>query len=65
MLTRTACDEAGDYVVHKVLSPIDLAIIRHDIGHKLYHHLIEDIIRDCLYRKCMPRTFGGQNLAAV
>ena len=38
LLTRTDCDEAGDYVVPNVLSPRDL-VFRSDIGHKLYHHL--------------------------
>ena len=37
LLTRTDCDEAGDYVVPNVLSPMDL-VFRRDIGHKLYHH---------------------------
>ena len=37
LLTRTDCDEAGDYVMPNVLSPRDL-VISHDIGHKLYHH---------------------------
>ena len=37
LLTRTDCDETGDYVVSKVLSPRDL-VFRPDIGHKLYHH---------------------------
>ena len=37
LLTRTECDEAGDYVVPNVLSPREL-VFRHDIGHKLYHH---------------------------
>ena len=37
LLTRTDCDEAGDYVVPNVLSPRDL-VFRPDIGHKLYHH---------------------------
>ena len=36
LLTRADCDEAGDYVVHNVLSPRDL-VFRHEIGHKLYH----------------------------
>ena len=36
-LTRTDCDEAGDYVVLNVLSPMVL-VFRPDIGHKLYHH---------------------------
>ena len=38
LLTRTDCDEAGDYVVPNVLSPRDL-VFNSDIGHKLYHHL--------------------------
>ena len=37
LLTRTDCDEAGDYVVPNVLSPRDL-VFRPVIGHKLYHH---------------------------
>ena len=37
LLTRTECDEAGDYVVPNVFSPRDL-VFRPDIGHKLYHH---------------------------
>ena len=37
MLTRTDCDEAGDYVVPNVLNPKDI-VFRPDIGHKLYHH---------------------------
>ena len=37
LLTRTDCDEPGDYVVPNVLSPMDL-VFRPDIGHKLYHH---------------------------
>ena len=38
LLTRTYCDEAGDYVAPNVLSPRDL-VFRPDIaGHKLYHH---------------------------
>ena len=36
-MTKTDCDEAGDYVVPNVLSPRDL-VFRPDIGHKLYHH---------------------------
>ena len=36
LLTRTDCDEAGDYVVPNVLSPRDL-VFRPDIGHKMYH----------------------------
>ena len=39
LLTRTDCDEAGDYVVPNVLSPRDL-VFRPYIGHKLYHHHI-------------------------
>ena len=39
LLTKTDCDEAGDYVVPNVLSPRDL-VFRPDIGHKLYHHLV-------------------------
>ena len=39
LLTRTDCDEAGDYVVPNVLSPSDL-VFRPDIGHSLYHHHI-------------------------
>ena len=39
LLTRTDCDEAGDYVVRNVLSPRDL-VFRPDIEHKLYHHHI-------------------------
>ena len=38
LLTRTYCDEAGDYVVPNVLSPRDL-VLRPDIRNKLYHHL--------------------------
>ena len=41
LLTRTDCDEAGDYVVPNVLSPRDL-VFRPDIGHKLCHHRIEN-----------------------
>ena len=37
LLTRTDCEEVGDYVVPNVLSPRDL-VFRPDIGHKLYHH---------------------------
>ena len=37
LLTKTDCDEAGDYVVPNVLSSRDL-VFRPDIGHKLYHH---------------------------
>ena len=33
LLTRTDCDEAGDYVVPNVLCPKDL-VFRPDIGHK-------------------------------
>ena len=33
LLTRTDCDETGDYVVPNVLSPRDL-VFRPDIGHK-------------------------------
>ena len=49
LLTRTDCDEAGDYIVPNVLSPRDL-VFRPDIGHKLYHHHFR---RDCadLFRK--------------
>ena len=36
-MTRTFCDEAGDYAVPNVLSPRDLGF-RPDIGHKLYNH---------------------------
>ena len=37
-LTRTDCDEAGDFVVPNVLSPRNL-VFRPDIGQKkLYHH---------------------------
>ena len=32
LLTKTDCDEAGDYVVPNVLSPRDL-VFRPDIGH--------------------------------
>ena len=39
LLTRTDCDEAGNYVVPNVLSPWDL-VFRPDTGHKLYHHPI-------------------------
>ena len=34
LLTKTDCDEAGDYVVPNVFSPRDL-VFRPDIGHKL------------------------------
>ena len=37
LLTKTDCDEAGDYVMPNLLSPRDL-VFRPDIGHKLYHH---------------------------
>ena len=39
LLTRTDCDEAGDYVVPNVLSPWGL-VFRPGIGHKLYHHKV-------------------------
>ena len=39
LLTRTDYDEAGDYVVPKMLSLRDL-VFKSDIGHKLYHHHI-------------------------
>ena len=38
LMTRTDCDEAGDYVLPNALSPRDI-VFRPDIGHKLYHHL--------------------------
>ena len=38
LLTRTDCDEAGDYVVPNVLSPRDL-VFKPGIGHKLYHQM--------------------------
>ena len=44
LLTRTYCDEAGDYVVSNVLSPRDL-VFRPDIGHKLYHHQLQRLDR--------------------
>ena len=37
LLTRTDCEEAGDYVVPNVISPSNL-VFRPDIGHKLYYH---------------------------
>ena len=37
LLTKTDCNEAGDYVVPNVLNPRDLGF-RPDIGHKLYPH---------------------------
>ena len=37
LLTRTDCDESGDYVVPNVLSQRDL-VFRLDIGQKLYQH---------------------------
>ena len=45
LLTRTDCDEAGDYVVPNVLSPRDL-VFRPDIGHKLYHHLLPVLVSE-------------------
>ena len=40
LLTRTDCDEAGDYMVPNMLSLWNL-VFRPDIGHKLFHHLGE------------------------
>ena len=37
LLTRTDCEEAGDYVVPYVLSPRDL-VLKPDIGQQLNHH---------------------------
>ena len=42
LLTRTYCDEAGDYVMPNMLSPRDL-VFRPDIGQKLYHHHNADV----------------------
>ena len=44
LLTRTDCDEAGDYVVPNVLIPRNL-VFRPDIGHKLYHHHLPRIFK--------------------
>ena len=55
LLTRTDCDEAGDYVVPNVLSPRDL-VFRSDIGHKMYHHHCYSIDILCQYRNDFVKT---------
>ena len=47
LLTRTYCDEAGDYAVSNVLSPRDL-VFRPNIAYiKLYHHHHQERILKC------------------
>ena len=62
LLTKTDCDEAGDYVVPNVLSPRDLAF-RPDIGNKLYHHHPIDFIICKTKQKFVIHTLVRLNTA--
>ena len=59
LLTRTDCEEAGDYVVPNVLSPRDL--------HKLYHHhyLYLKPSRKIQYRLILFSVAIGENVNAL
>ena len=54
LLTRTDCDEAGDYTVPNVLSPRDL-VFSPDVGQKLYHHHIGSL---CLFISKVSSRIG-------
>ena len=43
-VTRTYCDEAGDYVVSNVISPKDLVSRPDNNGQNFYHHLQASIM---------------------